>query len=185
MKMKTNYELNLRAKAWGITFSGPNLVLTAIHNRFNQFQYKDSAVLNDFEKLEDQDIQDFIDDFLSKSKVKRADAFLGIPRSMVHPFVAEFPKEAKDTLSDTIEYQIDGLYPGDPQEIDVFHQVIGSDELLKVQIFCIPKNYIGKIFGLIRRWNLQLAGDKRRPGTVLLFDPRWRRHYFRRFADRP
>jgi len=158
MNMKTNYELNLKAKAWGLTFSGPDLILTAIHNRLNQFQYKDIAILNNYEKLEDQEVQDFIDDFLSKAKIRRADAYLGIPRSEVHPFVVEFPKEAEQTLSDTIEYQIDGLYPGDPNEIDVFHQIIGRDELLKVQIFCIPKTYIGKTFGLIRKWNLQLAG---------------------------
>ncbi|PIE02351.1 MAG: hypothetical protein CSA81_07515 [Acidobacteria bacterium] len=153
-----NYELNLKTKAWGLAFSGPNLVLTAIGNRFNQFQYKETAVLENYEKLEDQEIQDFIDEFVSRAKVKRADAFLAIPRSEVHPFVSEFPKEAEESLSDTIEYQIEALYPGDPQEIDVFHQIIGREDLLKVQIYCIPKTYIGKVFGLIRKWGLHLAG---------------------------
>jgi hypothetical protein len=158
MKMQNNYEFNLKTKAWGITFSGPDLVLTSIHNRFNQFEYKDMEVLPDYDKLEDQEVQDFIDDFLTRSKVKRGDAFLGISRSEYHSFTVEFPLEAEESLSDTIGYQIENLYPGDPEEIDVFHQIIGREEQLKVQVICVPKTYIGKIFGLIRRWKLKLAG---------------------------
>jgi len=158
MKMTNNYEINLRTKAWGLTLEGDDLVLTAIHNRFNQFEYRDTLAISNFEQLEDAELLEQIEDFLASHKVKRGDAFLGIPRSEVYTFVVEFPKEAEESLSDTIEYQIEGLYPGDVQEIDVFHQIIGRDEQLKVQVFCVPKTYIGKIFGLIRKWNLKLAG---------------------------
>lgn len=158
MKMTNSYEINLRTKAWGLTIEGHTLILTAIHNRYNQFEYRDSLSIPHYDQLEEQELLDQIEDFLATHKVKRGDAFLGIPRSEVHTFVVEFPKEAEESLSDTIEYQIEGLYPGDVQEIDVFHQIIGRDDQLKVQVFCIPKTYIGMVFGLIRKWNLKLAG---------------------------
>ncbi len=156
---KLNVELNLRTRAWGIGFDERNLYLTAIHNKLNQIRFQGREVLEDFESKTDDEIQEFLDDFLRAHGVKRGDTYLTIPRSQVQIHVTEFPKEARNNLEEVMEYQLGNFFPGDLDAYQFFPQILGeADQLLKVMIVAVKKEHLGHAFGVIRRWKLKLAG---------------------------
>lgn len=156
---KLNVELNLRTRAWGIGFDERNLYLAAIHNKLNQIRYQGHELLEDYESKSDDEIQEFLDDFLRAHGVKRGDTYLTIPRNQVLIHITEFPREAKNNLEEVMEYQLGNFFPGDLDSYQFFPQILGeADQLLKVMIVAVKKEHLGHAFGLIRRWKLKLAG---------------------------
>ncbi|MDJ0836282.1 MAG: PilN domain-containing protein [Acidobacteriota bacterium] len=155
---KLNLELNLRTRAWGICIEETHLTLTALHNKLNQLSYKDSETLFDYDSVSDEDVQDFIEEFQNRHGVKRGDAFMTIPRSQVQIQVAEFPTEAEENLEEVMSYQLANYFPGALEEMTCFPQIIHKGEQLKVMIVAVRNEVLGHAFGLIRRWNMRLAG---------------------------
>jgi len=158
--LKTNYQINinLRTRGWGLCFQGDDLVLTAAHNRFNKLSYRDYAVLEQFEQRSDEDVREFIDEFLDDHGLKRAEAFLGVPREQVSIHWLDFPPEAEDTLDEVIQYRLETFFPGHFESYDFFHQIISRTEQLKVMVIAVKKEVMGKLFSLIHRWEIKLAG---------------------------
>ena len=157
-KAKLGIALNLRTKAWGIHFDGNRLHLSAVFNKLNEIRYQGTETLENYDALEDEEVRDFIEDFQSKYRVKRADAFMVLPRAEVQIQVAEFPAEAADNLEEVMEYQLANYFPGNLDELDFFPQIITKNEQLRVMIVAVKKSLLGHAFGYIRRWNLKLAG---------------------------
>ena len=153
-----NIKINLRTRGIGITFDGPDLHLTAVHNKMNQVHYLGHEILADFESKDDEEIRDFFEEFQSVHRVNRGDCFLGLPRDQVQVQVADFPKEARGNLEEVMEYQLPNYFPGDLEQFSFFPQVIGEGENLKVMIVAVPREILGHAFGFIRRWKLKLSG---------------------------
>lgn len=151
-------EFNLRSQAWAISVDEKNLYLTAIHNRWNTIQYKGCEVLTDFESRSDEEVQEFIEDFQGRHKVKRGDAYLVFPRSLASLQPLEFPLEAQDSLEEAIGYQVENYFPGDLEAYEFFPQIMSRTDLLKVTIIAIKKERLAHAFGFIRKWNITLAG---------------------------
>jgi len=155
---KLNMELNLRTRAWGLYFDENKLVLTGLHNKLNQLTYKHTEILEDYEAVSDEEVQDFIEEFQNRASVKRGDAFMVLPRSQVQIQVAEFPLEAAANLEEVMTYQLGNYFPGNLDELEFFPQIIGRGDQLKVMIVAVQKAFLGHAFSFIRRWNLKLAG---------------------------
>ena len=151
-------ELNLRTRAWGLYFDEERLVLTGLNNKLSQLTYKGTSVLEDFESVSDEEVQDFIEEFQNRTGVKRGDAFMVLPRHRVQVQVAEFPPEAADNLEEVMSYQLGNYFPGNLEELEFFPQIISRGDQLKVMIVAVEKAFLGHAFSFIRRWNLKLAG---------------------------
>ena len=80
---KLSPEINLRTKAWGLCVDQNKLTLTAVHNKLNQLSYKSTEILENYQNLNDEEVQDFIEEFQNRHKVKRGDSFMVLPRSEV------------------------------------------------------------------------------------------------------
>jgi Tfp pilus assembly PilM family ATPase len=156
--LNLKFEINLRTRGIGITFDGKRLYLTAIHNKLNQFHYMGYEVLDDFENKSDEEVLDFIDEFQSVHKVRRADMFMALPRSETMVQIAEFPIEARNNLDEVMTYQLENYFPVDIEEWAFFPQIIGQAEQLKVMIVAVKKERLGHVFGFIRRWKLKISG---------------------------
>ncbi len=151
-------EINLRTKGWGISVHSDRLVLTAIRNRFKQIRLAATAELENLSQKSDDEVREFIDDFIDEHRLKRGEAFLGLPRRQVQLQLVEFPLEAAESLDEVLSYQIENLFPGNYDQFDFFHQILGRYDQLIVLVIAIRKEDMGRIFAEIRRWNLGLAG---------------------------
>ena len=155
---KLSPEINLRTKAWGLCVDQNKLTLTAVHNKLNQLSYKSTEILENYQNLNDEEVQDFIEEFQNRHKVKRGDSFMVLPRSEVEIQVAEFPLEAEENLDEVMEYQLGNYFPGDLSLFAFFGQIIGRADQLKVMIVAVRKEFLGHAFTQIRVWNLRLGG---------------------------
>ncbi|MBO1319048.1 PilN domain-containing protein [Acanthopleuribacter pedis] len=151
-------ELNLRGKGWGIAFNDRELRLAAIQNKRNVLSLTGEDVLEDYAEKSEEDVLEFIEDFQAKFHVKRADAYLVLPRNQVRIQMADFPLEAKENLDEVVSYQMANYFPGDLELWDFFPQEVARGEQLRVMIVAVKKEVLGKAFSYIRRWNLRLAG---------------------------
>ncbi len=182
-----NLEINLRSRALGIHFDSQNLHLVGVRNQINQLVYKGWEVLPDFERRSDDDIQDFIEDFQAKCRIKRADAYMLLPRSAVICQIVDFPAEAAENLEEAMEYQLGNYFAIDREEYNFFPQIINRGDQLKVLIIAVKNHTLGHTFGYMRRWAPKLAGlsldtlglingllrldDKFAKGQVMIFRP--------------
>ncbi len=153
-----NMEINLRSRALGIHFDAQNLHLVGVRNQINQLAYKGWEVLPDFERRSDDEIQDFLEDFQAKCRIKRADAYMLLPRSAVICQIVDFPAEAADNLDEAMEYQLGNYFAIDREEYNFFPQVISRGDQLKVLITAVKNHTLGHTFGYMRRWSPKLAG---------------------------
>lgn len=151
-------ELNLRGKGWGISFDERELRLAAIQNKRNLMTLTGEDVLPEFADKSEEEVLEFIEDFQAKFHVKRADAFLVLPRNQVRIQMADFPLEAKENLDEAVSYQMANYFPGDLELWQFFPQEVSRGDQLRVMIVAVKKEVLGHAFGFIRRWNLKLAG---------------------------
>lgn len=151
-------EINLRSRALGIHFDSQNLHLVGVRNQINQLVYKSWEVLPEFERRSDEEIQDFIEDFQAKCRIKRADAYMLLPRSAVICQIVDFPAEAADNLDEAMEYQLGNYFAIDREEYNFFPQIISRGDQLKVLIIAVKNHTLGHTFGYMRRWSPKLAG---------------------------
>jgi len=158
MKGSKQLELNLRTRAWGLYFDEKRLVLTGLNNKLSQLTYKGTSVLDDFETVSEEEVQDFIEEFQNRTGVKRGDAYMVLPRHRVQIQIAEFPPEAADNIEEVMSYQLGNYFPGNLDELEFFPQIISRGDQLKVMIVAVEKAFLGHAFSFIRRWNLKLAG---------------------------
>ena len=152
------FEFNLRTRGWCLMIDGPHLFLTAVHNKWNQLHYRSFEVLENYESQSDEDIRDFLEEFLGKNGVKRGDAMLMLPRSQVTLQLTEFPAEAEDSLEEVMEYQLGNYFPGNLEDMEYYPQIISRSDVLRVMIVAVPKEVLGKSFALMRSYKLKLAG---------------------------
>ena len=152
------FEFNLRTRGWSLMIDGPNLALTAVHNKWNQLHFRSYEVLENYESQRPEDISDFLDEFLAKNGVKRGDAMLMLPRSQVTLQMAEFPAEAINSLEEVMEYQVGNYFPGNLDHLTFFPQIVSRGETLRVMIAAVPNEVMGKAFALMREYKLKLAG---------------------------
>lgn len=152
------FEFNLRTRGWSLMIDGPHLYLTAVHNKWNQLHYRSFEVLENYESQSNEDIRDFLDEFLGKNGVKRGDAMLMLPRSQVTLQMTEFPAEAEESLSEVMEYQLGNYFPGNLEEMEFFPQIVSKGDVLRVMIVAVPKEVLGKAFGFMSTYKLKLAG---------------------------
>ena len=152
------FEFNLRTRGWSLMIDGPNLTLTAVHNKWNQLHFRAFEVLENYESQRPEDISDFLDEFLARNGVKRGDAMLMLPRSQVTLQLAEFPAEAINSLEEVMEYQVGNYFPGNLDQLTFFPQIVSRGETLRVMIAAVPNEVMGKAFALIREYKLKLAG---------------------------
>ncbi|MCB1043079.1 MAG: PilN domain-containing protein [Acidobacteria bacterium] len=157
-KADLQMEVNLRTKGWGLAINQDRLVLTAVRNRFNQIRFVASAVLEDLSQKSDEDVKQFIEDFMDEHRLKRGEAYLGMSQRDVQLQMVEFPLEAADSLDEVLEYQLENLFPGNYDQFDFFHQIVSRHEQLAVLVIAIRKEVLGAMYARINRWNLQLAG---------------------------
>jgi len=152
------FEFNLRTRGWSLMIDGPNLMLTAVHNKWNQLHFRSFEVMENYESQRPEDISDFLDEFLAKNGVKRGDAMLMLPRSLVTLQLAEFPAEAINSLEEVMEYQVGNYFPGNLENLTFFPQIVSRGETLRVMIAAVPNEVMGKAFALMREYKLKLAG---------------------------
>lgn len=152
------FEFNLRTRGWCLMLDGPHLYLTATHNKWNQLHYRSYEVLENYESQTEEDIRDFLDEFMAKNGVKRGDAMLMLPRSSVTLQMAEFPVEAQNSLEEVMEYQLGNYFPGNLETMDFFPQIVSQGDVLRVMIVAVPKEVLGKCFAMMRQLKLKLAG---------------------------
>ncbi|MCB1052776.1 MAG: hypothetical protein H6510_14000 [Acidobacteria bacterium] len=150
--------MNLRTRGWGLVPEGDHLVLGAVYNRLQGAKFVGHTRIDNWRNLEDEAIATQIEEFLDDHKLKRAEAFLGIPRNQVVIQMADFPAEAEETLDEVVQYQIENIFPGDFEEFDFFNQVIHRGDQLRVMIVAVRKETLGEYYGFIRRFKIQLAG---------------------------
>ncbi|CAM2067580.1 PilN domain-containing protein [Sulfidibacter corallicola] len=155
---KLKLELNLRSKGWGLSFDQDRLHVTAIQNKLNQIRFTGNETIEGYEEKKEEEMLEFLEDFQAKFHVKRADAYLVIPRYQASVQIVDFPLEAKDNLEEVMEYQLGNYFPGDLEPWEFFPQILSKTDQLRVMIVAVKKEHLGHAFGFIRRWNLKLAG---------------------------
>lgn len=153
-----NVDVNLRTRGWGITVIGNDMHLTAVNNRLNRVRFRAHAVLEHYAKKSDEEVRAFIHEFIEDHKLKRAHGFLGLSRNQVSIQIAEFPLDAEENLDEVLEYQIENIFPGDFENFDFFHQLIGKAEQLRVMVVAVKKEVMGRLFAEIRKYRLALSG---------------------------
>ena len=141
-----------------MAFDERELRLAAIQNKRNVLSLTGDDVLEGYAEKSEEEVREFIEDFQAKFHVKRADAYLVLPRNQVRIQMADFPLEAKDNLDEAVSYQMANYFPGDLESWQFFPQEVGRGEQLRVMIIAVKKEVLGHAFGFIRRWNLRLAG---------------------------
>lgn len=160
-------EINLRTKGWGISIQGDRLLLSAVRNRFNRLRFVGHAELANYPQKSDEEIREFIDEFVDEHRLKRGEAFLGLSRREVRVQMVEFPLEAAESLDEVLGYQIENLFPGNYDQYEFFHQILGRFDQLIVMVIAVKKEVMGRVFAEIRRWNLNLAGVALEPCALV------------------